>query len=415
MEKTFKGKVVFISSAQPSANPRLLKEVRSISLKEFEVQVIWSPISPWADDFDLILFKELPTVKWIKAGYHSNKEPLGYFYARIRQKFWKFFYKMFGNRFDAAIKSLALFSQELNSIALQKKADLYIGHNLGALPANVKAAKKYNAKSIFDFEDYHRGEVAEGTLQTKMVKEIENRYIPLVDSITTASTAITCEYQIIYPKKNIITINNCFPLSYALESMQNLPKRPLKLFWFSQYVGKERGLQTVIKAMSNFASDEIQLTLLGKATDEVKDYFYGLMDEVGLNTSQVEFLDPVQESEIVKIAASHHIGLAAEYVHIANRDLCLTNKIFMYMLAGNALLMTDTKSQQYFFQENFNIGLVYEQENVTSMVKELKYYLDNPTILEEYREKSLQLAETKYNWEMEQHIFIDNVKSTLAS
>lgn len=406
--------VALLTSAQPSANPRLLKEAKSLFYNGYKVTVIWCPISPWADEFDQKMLNEYPSILWIKAGYHSKHQPLGYLYARIRQKIWKVIYNSIGNHFDAAIKSLVLYSQELNSIALQKKADLYIGHNLGALPAIVKAAKKNKAKSIFDFEDFHRGEAAEGSLQTKMVKEIERHYIPLVDNITTASSAITEAYQNIFSEKQIMSINNCFPVSYAAERMQELPDRPLKLFWFSQYVGKQRGLQTVIKGMSNFAPDEIMMTLLGKANNEVKEYFYALMDEVGLNKSQVVFLDPVQESEIVQIAAAHHIGLAAEYVHIENRDLCLTNKLFIYMLAGNALLMTDTKSQQYFLQENSNIGLVYEQENVTSIVTALKYYQDNPALLEEHRLKSLQLAKSKYNWEIEQQIFLDNVKNILT-
>jgi hypothetical protein len=85
------------------------------------------------------------------------------------------------------------------------------------------------------------------------------------------------------------------------------------------------------------------------------------------------------------------------------------------MLAGNALLMTDTKSQQYFFQENSNIGLLYKQENVTSLVNEIKNYLDSPAILENHRQTSLKLAKYKYNWEIEQQIFLINIKNTLVS
>lgn len=408
-----KNKIVLVTSAQPTANPRLVKEAKSLLQAGYVVSVIWCPISPWADDFDKKLFDELPTIKWLKAGYHAKSEPIGYWYARIRQKYWKYFYKIFGNHSDAPIKSQVLYSQELRGLSAQQKADIYIGHNLGSLPAIVTAANKYNAKSIFDFEDFHRGETSEDTLETKMVKEIEGRYILLVDNITTASFAITIEYQKIFPKKKITTINNCFSLSYSVDFVQKLSSRPLKIFWFSQYIGKQRGLQTVIKAMSKFSPDEIQLTLLGKASNELKQYFYELMIEVGLDKSQVEFLDPVHESEIVKIASKHHIGLASEYVHIVNRDLCLTNKLFMYMLAGNALLMSDTKSQEYFFKQNSNIGLLYKQEDVDSIANVLKFYLDNPTYLEDNREKSLQLAKSRYNWEIEQHIFLDNLKSTL--
>jgi glycosyltransferase involved in cell wall biosynthesis len=409
-----KKKVVFVSSAQPYANPRLVKEAKSLLQAGYFVSVIWCPISPWADDFDHQLFDEFQEINWVNAGYHSEYQPLGYWFARIRQKIWQIIYKLIGNHFDAAIKSFALYSQELTSIALQQKADLFIGHNLGALPSIVKAAKKHKATSIFDFEDFHRGEAAQGTLQTKMVKEIENHYIPLVSSITSASVAITSEYQYIFSDKQITTINNCFPVSYAAECTQELPDRPLKLFWFSQHVGKQRGLQTVIKAMSNFAPDEITLTLLGKSTDEVKEYFYELMDKVGLNKSLLVFLDPVQESEIAQIAAKHHVGLSAEYVHIANRDLCLTNKLFMYLLAGNAIVATDTSAQKSFLEDNQVIGSIYVQEDAIDLSHILNNYIDDPELLDNHRKNALELGKTKYNWDIEKKKFLQIVEKVLA-
>jgi glycosyltransferase involved in cell wall biosynthesis len=239
-------------------------------------------------------------------------------------------------------------------------------------------------------------------------------YIPSVDSITTASSSITEAYKTIFQKNNITTINNCFPLSYAVDCLQKLPNRPLKLFWFSQYVGKQRGLQTIIKAMSNFTTDEITLTLLGMATDEVKDYFYKSIDNIGLNKSQLRFLDPVKESEIVKIASTHHIGLAAEYVHIENRDLCLTNKLFMYLLAGNAIVATDTSAQKSFLAGNQVIGSIYVQEDAIDLSRILNNYIDNPEMLDNHRKNALELGKMKYNWDIERMQFLQNVEQVLA-
>jgi glycosyltransferase involved in cell wall biosynthesis len=405
--------VALLTSAQPSANPRLVKEAKSLLQAGFIVSVIWCPISAWADEFDEKLFNEYPSIIWIKAGYDAKTEPIGYWYARIRQKVWKLIYKLIGNYFDAAIKSLVLYSQELNSIALQKKADLYIGHNLGALPAIVKAAKKNKAKSIFDFEDFHRGEAAEGSLQTRMVKEIENFYIPLVDRITTASSSITEAYQTIFQKKNIRTINNCFPLFLAVEYPQTLPQTPLKLFWFSQYVGKQRGLQTVIKAMSNFAPDKITLTLLGKASDEIKNYFFAYLEELGLNKSQLLFVDSVSENQLVQIASKHHIGLASEPGRDDNNEKALSNKIMIYLLAGNALLISDTISQKEFYTNHKSIGCLYKKQDVFDLSKALNFYIQNPVILNNFRSNALILAKEKLNWDKEQHIFLSNVQMTL--
>ena len=322
-------------------------------------------------------------------------------------------YKILGDQFDAAIKSLVLFSQELTSIALDNKADLYIGHNLGALPAIVKAAKKSNAKSIFDFEDFHRGEAADGSLQTKMVKEIEDRYIPLVDSITTASTSITKAYQTIFPNKIITTINNCFPLEYASAQINAIPIIPLKLFWFSQYVGKQRGIEAIVAVMSLFPKEEITLTLLGSASTNIKQYFKNLMNSYNLKTDQLVFLDSVPEDQIASIASTHHIGLASEFVHNQNRDLCLTNKLFMYLLAGNAIVATDTSEQRSFLTDNPGIGSLYEQENVIDLFRVLMNYNVNPDLLDSHRKDALELGKKKYNWNIEKEQFLQNVEQVL--
>jgi glycosyltransferase involved in cell wall biosynthesis len=405
--------ICLISSAQPSANPRMLKEAKALFNSGYKVNVIWCPLSPWADAFDQKLFNEFPTIKWIKAGYHAKEEPLGYFFARVRQKIWQHIYKLIGNYFDAAIKSLVLYSQELNSIACQNKADLYIGHNLGALAATVKATKKHNAKSIFDFEDFHRGETSEGSIQVTMVKEIENLYIPLVDFITTASFGITEQYQNIFSNKKTTTINNCFPLSYGIESLQKLPNRPLKLFWFSQFIGKERGLETVIESMSNFSNDEITFTLLGNVSNEIKLYFQSLLEKYNLSKKQLVFLGPVAEDEIVLIASQHHIGLASEYSHNKNRNLCLTNKVFLYLLAGEALVLSDTYAQRTFLNENPDIGLLYKQNSVVELTSVLKSYLRDSQLLLTHRQNAIKLAKTKYNWDIEKRQFLGNIESLL--
>lgn len=407
--------VALVTSAQPSANPRLLKEAITIYNAGYKTTVIWCPISTWADEFDKKLFNEYQEINWVKAGFHSPSQSLGYFYARIRQKVWQVIYKLIGNHFDAAIKSMVLYSQELTSIALKAQADLYIGHNLGSLPAIVKASKKNKSKSIFDFEDYHRGEFDEKFLHSQMVIKVENQYTPQISAITTASPAITQEYKNIFPQAPIITINNCFPLFHSVDSIIELPNKPLRLFWFSQYVGKMRGLETIIESMSRFSNDEITLTLLGTASNDIKLYFKSLSEKLNLNEKQLVFLNPVSEKDIVQIAAQHHIGLASEYSHNVNRDLCLTNKIFTYLLAGNALVLSDTFAQKAFLNENPGIGSLYKQNSAEDLTSVLQSYLTNSASLLFHRQKALDLAKAKYNWDIEQNQFLDNVKSVLAS
>lgn len=392
----------------------MLKEAKTISNLGYEVTVIWCPISPWADDFDETLFSEYHKIKWIQAGYHYKKQKYLYWYARLRQKWWQLFFNIIGDKFNAGVKSFVLFSQELTYEALKKKADIFIGHNLGALPAIVKASKKFNSKTIFDFEDFHRGEVEEGYSQYQIVIKLENKNVPFVDYFTAASPEIAVFYGGLYPCIKIQTIYNVFPIEYGLSELKELPTSPLKLFWFSQYVGKNRGIETIIEAMAQLPNYHIILTLLGTATKEIKNYFYSLLIEKGLEKGRLVFIDPVPENEIVTIASMHHIGMASEVVHNTNRDLCLTNKIFIYLLAGNAVLFSNTNAQKNFLESSPEIGFIYEQNSSEDLSTRLYKYFENSFLLSLHRKNAIKLAQSKFNWDVQKNIFQDLLKNVFS-
>lgn len=377
----------------------MLKEAISLSALGFEIIVIWSPITPWADDFDFDKFKLYSSIKWIQAGYHFKRDKFKYIASRIRKKIWIFIYAIIGNKFDAGIKSIALFSQELSIIALQHKADVYIGHNLGAISSIVKAAYKFKAETIFDFEDFYRGEFDEDSKDAQVIRDIENKYIPKVNNFTAASPEIANAYNSIFPNIIIQTILNVFPIAYAQVNLVNLSPIPLKLFWFSQFVGKNRGLETVISAIGNLRNHYITLTLLGNVTLELKDYFINLFEECQINSNRLSFLNPVKEIELVQIASEHHIGIASEVGYNLNRQYCLTNKLFIYMLSGNAILCTDTLAQTNFVNEIGKIGKVYPEFDYKVLSIILENYINNPELLSRHRINSLNCSYKVYHWE----------------
>jgi glycosyltransferase involved in cell wall biosynthesis len=293
--------------------------------------------------------------------------------------------------------------------------DLVIGHNPGAMYPSLFVAKEFKAKSVFDFEDYHRGELSSSHCKTNLICLLEEKCIMDFDSITTASPLITEAYTNIFHLNKIKTINNCFPIKYASDQLSDIPYTPLKLFWFSQHIGKDRGLEYILKAIKYFSTDTCVLSLLGNCTDENHQYFTNFIYDLGIAKNQVIFLSPVNEEKITKIASQHHIGIASEIADVDNRDYCLTNKIFMYLLSGNAILMSDTKAQKRFWKENSNIGLCYEQKNVQSIIQALAFYISNPAVLADHRGNALALSKDRMNWDIEQQNFIENIERTLHS
>lgn len=402
-------KIVIVSSGQPSANPRLVKEAIALSSLGYDITVIYCPLSEWADEYDATLFKENGSINWVKAGYHLSKEKWLYNYARLRKKYWHLVYKVFGNKYDAAIRSSVLYSQELNAEVKKHKADIYIGHNLGAIPAIVIAAKHNKSKALFDFEDFHRGEGKDNEDAWIKTLQTEDKYIPFLYSATAASPLINAAYKNLYPTLIIETINNCFPLKYAVSEIKLLPTQPLKLFWFSQTIGKNRGLETVIQAMAKIKN--IEVTLLGNYTNSIKNYFLKYAEAYKVDPIYLHFLLPVDESEITAIAARHHIGLSTEVPITINRDVCLTNKLFMYLLAGNAIIFSRTTANISLVKEHTEIGKLFTWDNPDELADIFKYYQNDHEALNTHRANALYLGTKIYNWDIEKSKFLTYVEN----
>lgn len=403
--------ITVISSGQPSANPRLVKEAIALSDSGYNVTVVYVPISPWADTFDERLFHKYPQIRFVKAGYHPEKQKWGYLVARARRKVMSRIFKHAGDILDAADYSTILFGQELLRTTKKHKADLYIAHNLGALPVAVKVARMHKSKVGFDAEDYHRGEFHDHTLEEQQTKYLENKYFPKLDYLSVASPLIGQVYLELFPQINPVVINNVFPI----QKLKYLPVKSastLKLFWFSQTIGKSRGIEDVIKAMGLTMDLPISLTLLGNITPEMKNFFLKLADEAAVKRDKINFIPPVQEDEIFKIASCYDIGIGGELTVFYNREYCLSNKIFTYLIAGNALVLSDTQAQKKFLTDFPLVGSLYK--DAISLASIFRRYVENKELLALHQKNARELAVNELNWETESKKLVSIVGSVLS-
>lgn len=391
-------KVVFVTSAQPSANPRMVKSALTLSSAGYDVTVIYARISAWASDFDQQLFQDQKNIKWIGVGLLNSKS-IVHFCFRLRQMFWRLVNFFTYCHFVRTAKSFTLYSQELTAAALKHKADLYIGHNLGALRAVVLAAQKYKSKCIFDLEDYYSGEFEKDSFDYKLIVQYEKRFIPQLNHVTASSPLIADLYKSSFPDIGSSIVLNVFPLKYINKEIIRFNKKPLKLFWFSQFVGLERGLQNILKAIACFEAGQIHFTILGNCNDQRKEYLSKLISTLSISESDIYFHKVISEVDLFKLMTTHHVGIASEIPSLLNKDICMSNKMFSYLLAGLALVVSDTKGQSSFLNTYPNIGFIYDNDDHQRLVQGLKNYIENPHLLNHHRENALALANSKYNWE----------------
>lgn len=402
--------VVLLTSGQPATNPRLVKEADALSEKGYKVIVIYQYRTDWASKLDE---KILEDSKWesICIGGNPISNHIIYLKSKLFHKLAKLLVKWFGFKNTLSELALGRCVLLLTKKAKSLPADLYIAHNLGALPAAVLAAKKNNAKCGFDAEDFHRNENSNDSMHPDVLLNtyIENKYLPKLDYLSTSSPLISDAYQLLYPELKPKTILNVFPEQHIQTFSENTPK--LKLFWFSQTIGFNRGLEDVINAMGRLKSSFVELHLLGSINLSTKQAFENFAKEKGVDHHLLFFYPPIQASEIFSFASQFDIGLATEIGVPYNRDLCLTNKIFTYIQAGLATIASDTTAQMQLLTTFKEMGMIYERKKIKTLQDIFYTYLNDKKMLKNHKINAKRYANEELNWDIEKDKFLTVVKN----
>ncbi len=392
-------KIVLITTGQPSVNPRIVKEATALHTAGFDVTVLFCFFIDWAADKDKELLQEVSWKYQLVGGSPASKSGL-YFFTRLRNKTAVLLNRYLGNRFLLAERTQARAYDELLKAAKKIKASWYIGHNLGALPVAVKASRYNNAKAGFDFEDYHRGELlSSATIDLKRLTYLENKYLPSLNYFSGSSTMITKAVQKDHPgfKGQVITLMNCFPLAQQHPFKEKAEgDKTLQLFWFSQTIGINRGLEQLVDAMQLLNDPSVHLTLAGRYDEAMMQY---IQKHAGDVMGNIHFAGILSPDELPLFASKFDVGMALELMAPENRNLCLTNKIFIYLLAGNAMILSATAMQRA-FNEEYKVGEIVQLNEVNALIEKIIMY-KNREKLEAQRRYNYVLAKKEMNWEQE--------------
>src|ERR1035437_7774373 len=155
-------KILFLSSANLSTNPRILKEIRIAQSLNYTIKFIGFNLGGWSDKMDIHLKHELSgvSVKYISA----TKNPfLPWLISSIVEQLSHALYRFFSNNFKlsayASSKRTFLLDWLLEKKMKHEQFDLIIAHTLPTLYPAQKFATRIGCKFVFDLEDYHPGEL----------------------------------------------------------------------------------------------------------------------------------------------------------------------------------------------------------------------------------------------------------------
>ena len=412
-------KICLITPGHLTSNPRLVKEAQALAANGYAVHLIFTQYVNYLIDFDNHILNHNPTWTYDcldRTSKNIQTKTYNFITASI-QKICVMLLLSGKNTNSIASQAINRFHSWQLKKAIEAKAGLYIAHNLAALPVAVLAAKKHKVKCGFDAEDFHRNEVSDDpkNADVKLKTFIENKYFPQTNYLTASSFPIAELYQKLFPAKKITTVLNVFPVVKEVLPPVTKPNQPLKLFWFSQTIGLNRGLQDAFSALKFLNTEKIELHLLGYLDNQTKNNLDKLLIELQIKQDfKVIFHQPINPDQLPIYAAQFDVGLALEPGFSINNNAALSNKIFTYLQAGLAVIASDTIAQKQFIAENPGLGFCYEKGNTQQLATILKQLIEKPELLLKTKQQAYRAARLNLNWETESLKFLQVVSETLS-
>jgi glycosyltransferase involved in cell wall biosynthesis len=305
---------------------------------------------------------------------------------------------------------------ELTARVSQIEADLYVAHNLAALPPAARAADRHDARLGFDAEDFHRGEVPdtpEHAFTRWLTAWLEERYMPRCDYLTAAAPGIADEYARVLGVDTPTTILNVFPTSEREghappdELAAEAPEDARSLYWFSQTIGPDRGLEDALEALPRLP-DDVHLSLRGGWAPGYEATFRRRAEALGV-ADRIRHLGLVPPPQIVERTAQHDVGLALEHPVSRNREICVTNKLFTYLLAGIPFTATDTPGQRPIVDDLPRAARSYRPGDVNGFADAVRALLEDDGA----GDAAFAAARDRYTWDVEKKRFLNVVNGVL--
>ena len=402
-------KICLVTPGHLATNPRLVKEADALHEAGYNVEVIAARFVQLADEAD----REFDERPWpVRRTAFGPLASLPRYVAQtIRRRGAQALWRAAGGPMRLAEQAFHPAVPSLVRLARGVRADLYIAHNLAALPAAGRAARHYAARVGFDAEDFHLGELPddrEHAPARRLVRTIEARYLPECTHLTAASPGIARAYAAAYGIAEPRTVLNVFPLAESPREQEAPSIEPGPgLYWFSQTVGPGRGIETAVRAIG-IAKSRPHLYLRGTPVPGYVEALRALARKVGA-PNRVHVLPPLPPGQLVRDAARFHVGLAAEGVHVINRQIALTNKIFTYALAGIPTVASATPAQAEIAAEMPGAVHLYGVAESEELARAVDGLLCDPVALVRARQAAWELAHERFNWDVEKREFLAGV------
>jgi glycosyltransferase involved in cell wall biosynthesis len=414
--------VCVVTPGYLASTPRVVKEADALHEAGYRVRVVFSEGDlDLLREHDRLLLGEKPW-RWYAVRWSRRRpdERAVYWRATARHALARRVPASLCRWGALAERAEGRLYRDLAQAAAREHADLFIGHYPVGLAAAARAAWAQDARLGYDAEDLHTAEevaTPAGRASARRIDVIERKYLRRCAHVSAAAPRIADALAERYEIPRPVVVHNVFPWAdrRAMDG-RNLDRTGpgLSLCWFSQTIGLDRGVGDVIRAVGAL-SQPVQIHLRGSASDGVRGAILALARESGAGVAErVHLHPPVPPMELLSRIAEHDAGLALEQGHTANNALTVSNKLFVYLLAGLAVAATDVPGQRDVIATCPKAASLYPCGDWRALARALDRWQRCPERLRACRDAALSAARIRWNWERERGVLLESVARALA-
>jgi glycosyltransferase involved in cell wall biosynthesis len=399
-------RITVVTSGHLATCPRMLKAADALTADGHRVRVVATRHEPWATaaDEDVRARRPWPVTT---IDYSRGSSGLTYWRTGVRYRAARATADAVGaarTPFPIVARAFGRVHSELVAAVLAEPADFIYGGTTGALAAVAEAARRQGIRYGVDFEDLHSGETSGGDAETvdRLAARVEARAIADAAFVTTSSEAIAEVYRDERTAAPIV-IHNTFDLPATPPDFSRADRSVLRVYWFSQTIGPGRGLEDAVMALgraARMAPGGTELALRGRPQS---GYLESLRTLAAEHAPQLQIVHqaPAPPDQMIDLARGFDVGLTLEQMMPRNRQLCVTNKAFTYIMAGVAVAISDTPGQHALGVDLREGAALVPPGDVDALAAAFAGWMREPARLDGAKRAAWQAAVRRWRWDHE--------------
>jgi glycosyltransferase involved in cell wall biosynthesis len=392
-----------------------VKEATTLANAGYEVEVVTAQLEPALVGRDVELSANAGWIHTplLRAGTGRIRDNFHFQRARARRKMWTKLGTIAG---IGDVRQFGYVGPEMLEYSLTDPVDLTIVHLPQALWVGAELIAR-GKKVAVDFEDWYSEDFPASKpspVSAAVLAKWEKRVLRgSVHSTTTSqvlSDALAAAYEVASPA--------VLPNSFSIRERETIDGDTRdrvdlsipSLTWFSQVIGPDRGIETLIRSLAKVASP-IEIHFRGKITES---YRLALLDMAPANWRDLIFFHAqVSHRELISRLAEHDLGLVCDIPNCLSRSLTITNKALQYLLAGIGVISADTQGQKEVASNAPGAVFPYPPGDTDALAMLLNTVTADPHLLKVAGQNALTAAENTYSWERSEPTLLKRVAESL--